>query len=903
MFLNIVFALAIGSGIPMQESYVETSNGVAECIIIIEQGDQPSQTTEVSFPVTDGDHSLLYRAEALWVDTTSYAAIANEVAISGNGQGILTSWYLNNDRFSKYAILGTGIPLWSFDMPNNWEGMDVSAGSGTIFAGVSSSWGLFAWLTSSSVPSLELEFSLKQDITSDGNYIVYAKNDRTLICWDCAAETELWSTQLQPTEYYEMNGVEISGDGSRVLVSIYDASSGTQVYDMSDGSQVGAALGNYGQVMGDISYDGNRIVTGNFDCMIKLYEFDGANWNLEGNIYAGDTWATSVSISGDGETVAGGTVYLNSSNSGRLIKIDWPSSGSPSVAWQYTNYGSTVSSIDICYDGSVLIAGSWGRYNATYGDVVTVLDNAGSVIFQLLDDIDEPGSIFSVSISDDGSFAAASGKAVHAEQWGNGGQVYGIRIIEAGDHDVAVIAIAAPQENLQVGDAVSPEVTVSNPGLNQESFSVHAMITEVGTGTVVWFDDASVTGLNPGENESVIFANWTVPDYGNWIFTSYTGLPGDNYPENDTLSTGTRAFHDARAKSIICPYLENTAFQQMVPMVEVSNTGTYLDAFDVILEITPSGGSTVYLDTITTASLNPGDAAVMSFPVWTPQEVNTFTATLTVELTDDYNPDNDNLSIFFDASYEIIYDDGSYEAYYYVGSQEDDMFALKFTPVLTPPMNIIGARLYVSGSDTFEWVAICSDDGTGLPDVLNPIQVVNNPGVSSPPAWLELTFDIWWNCTDDLWLVTKWYDGYTYLGVGTDMSAPVTGRCWWHSGSSGWNQFTEGDYSFRLNVEPTTGTEEEPGIPTVYDMNSPRPNPSAGIVSILLSIPETEGEVSLSVYDLSGRCVDSVVSGVFKAGEHTVIWDPSQSSISTGVYFLRMDAPGTVVTKKLVVIR
>jgi flagellar hook assembly protein FlgD len=71
----------------------------------------------------------------------------------------------------------------------------------------------------------------------------------------------------------------------------------------------------------------------------------------------------------------------------------------------------------------------------------------------------------------------------------------------------------------------------------------------------------------------------------------------------------------------------------------------------------------------------------------------------------------------------------------------------------------------------------------------------------------------------------------------------------------------------------------------------------------MLSIPENEGQVNLSVYDLSGRCVDTVASGVFKAGEHSVVWDPSQSSISTGVYFLRMDAPGTVVTEKLVIIR
>jgi hypothetical protein len=97
--------------------------------------------------------------------------------------------------------------------------------------------------------------------------------------------------------------------------------------------------------------------------------------------------------------------------------------------WQYTSYGDEVSSIAICDDGSVIVAGSWGTYGATSGDVFTALDHAGAVIFNLLDDIDEPGSIYSVDVSDDGSFATASGKAVHARQMGNGGEVYGIQIM------------------------------------------------------------------------------------------------------------------------------------------------------------------------------------------------------------------------------------------------------------------------------------------------------------------------------------------------------------------------------------------------------------------------------------------------------------------------------------------
>jgi hypothetical protein len=74
-------------------------------------------------------------------------------------------------------------------------------------------------------------------------------------------------------------------------------------------------------------------------------------------------------------------------------------------------------------------------------------------IFQLLDDIDEPGSLSSVAISKDGSFVTAGGKAVHAREFGNGGQVYAIRIIEQLSNDVGVKAINSPGNFLQVGQS------------------------------------------------------------------------------------------------------------------------------------------------------------------------------------------------------------------------------------------------------------------------------------------------------------------------------------------------------------------------------------------------------------------------------------------------------------------
>ncbi len=134
---------------------------------------------------------------------------------------------------------------------------------------------------------------------------------------------------------------------------------------------------------------------------------------------------------GDGQTAAGGTEDYNA-DAGKVIAFDWPAGGSPTQLWQYNDYGRYVSSIDINEDGSVIVAGSWGMYQGTFGDVFTAFNHNGSVIFNLLDDIHEPGSILSVSVSSDGSYATASGKAVHALEMGNGGQVYCIDLTNTG---------------------------------------------------------------------------------------------------------------------------------------------------------------------------------------------------------------------------------------------------------------------------------------------------------------------------------------------------------------------------------------------------------------------------------------------------------------------------------------
>jgi hypothetical protein len=823
--------------------------------------------------------------------------------MNGLGTGIFASWYLNNERLARYVTLGAGQPMWEYPAPSDNPQMDVAAGLGAdIFSACSSALGSLVWLTPSSNPSASFGPAGKQDVSDDGAYLVYVPyNTAKVRCVEVETGAQVWESDLVTTGY-GLYGVEICSDGSRVAVTVYDNNNGVHVYDMSDGSMVGGTLGNYSQTKADISGDGSRVVTGDFRGYLTLYEFDGASWSQEARLATGDSWVTSVGISDDGQTVACGTLAF-SPYAGRAIAVDWPLSGSPTMMWQYQQYGDEVSSVDLSDDGQIIAAGSWGQYGATFGDVMTVFDRDGNVIINLLDDVDEPGSIYSVDVSGDGCFATASGKAVHARQMGNGGEVYSIRIVETGTHDVTVTDVAHPQENQQVGNLISPEVTVANVGQNTESFDVIARIYPE-SGPDAWSDTSSVTGLGAGSTRQVYFDDWTVPEYGEWTFEALTTLSGDVHPENDTLRTVVRAYHDAAAEEVIRPYDRNTILMSFPPLVEVKNTGTYSESFDATLTIT-LGATQVYQEQATTSVLSPAETEVLELPSWAPADTGSFNAELTVTLADDYVPDNDTADKDFYVGYEIIYEDGSWESYYWVGSLDDDMFAVRFTPMVSAPYNVTGARLYVNSTEMFSWGGLFPDDGTGLPDISSPFQVFDSLSVSSAPAWLEVPFDVWIEQAQDLWFVTHWPDAKA-LGVGTDLDDPKELRSWWHNTSSGWVHFTTGDYSFRLTVEPETGIGSGQESPMRFALGTPFPNPAAQTLSMPIFVPPSGGKVSVRVYDLAGRLVATPVDGSLDEGRSLMRWNlrgADGTPVASGLYIVRVTASELDQCRKVMVLR
>lgn len=95
-----------------------------------------------------------------------------------------------------------------------------------------------------------------------------------------------------------------------------------------------------------------------------------------------------------------------------------------------------------------------------------------------------------------------------------------------------------------------------------------------------------------------------------------------------------------------------------------------------------------------------------------------------------------------------------------------------------------------------------------------------------------------------------------------------------------------------------TDVEDVAGVlPAGYDLSQNYPNPFNPTTRISYSVPQ-KGDVSLKVFNVLGMEVATLFSGVQEAGTHTARLDAS--TLSSGVYFYRLQAGSVSMTKKMV---
>jgi hypothetical protein len=107
---------------------------------------------------------------------------------------------------------------------------------------------------------------------------------------------------------------------------------------------------------------------------------------------------------------------------------------------------------------------------------------------------------------------------------------------------------------------------------------------------------------------------------------------------------------------------------------------------------------------------------------------------------------------------------------------------------------------------------------------------------------------------------------------------------------------------FPLWAGGTTGIADEvqPGVPDRCLLGQNYPNPFNPSTAIPYDLAE-RAHVKISVYDMLGRTVSTLVDDVVEAGRHHVVFDAS--GLATGMYLYRLQTGDYTMTRKMIVIR
>ena len=109
------------------------------------------------------------------------------------------------------------------------------------------------------------------------------------------------------------------------------------------------------------------------------------------------------------------------------------------------------------------------------------------------------------------------------------------------------------------------------------------------------------------------------------------------------------------------------------------------------------------------------------------------------------------------------------------------------------------------------------------------------------------------------------------------------------------------DYNGNKTAHDPVMIRVEEVIPETYVLRQNFPNPFNPRTNIQFVLAEP-GQVSLNIYNLKGQLVKTLVSGLYPAGSHSVVWDATDDfglAVSSGVYVYELKVNGFVDRKKL----
>ena len=131
----------------------------------------------------------------------------------------------------------------------------------------------------------------------------------------------------------------------------------------------------------------------------------------------------------------------------------------------------------------------------------------------------------------------------------------------------------------------------------------------------------------------------------------------------------------------------------------------------------------------------------------------------------------------------------------------------------------------------------------------------------------------------------------------------VTNLTWtwdvWSSDGFEYTPSSSGERTITVDVSEMLGIDGL-SLPTEFALHNNYPNPFNPSARIRFDIPEVS-RVELSVFDITGGLVETLLNGKMTPGGHEYTWEPK--GLSTGVYFLRLTTGNEIFTQKVTYVK
>ncbi|MBC8465419.1 carboxypeptidase regulatory-like domain-containing protein [bacterium] len=111
--------------------------------------------------------------------------------------------------------------------------------------------------------------------------------------------------------------------------------------------------------------------------------------------------------------------------------------------------------------------------------------------------------------------------------------------------------------------------------------------------------------------------------------------------------------------------------------------------------------------------------------------------------------------------------------------------------------------------------------------------------------------------------------------------------------------WVEGEAKYSINEFAVLSITTDQQAPVEFGLLAPHPNPFNSRIKLSYSLTRS-GEVNLSIFDLSGREIDNIVTGNQTAGHYSINWEAA--SQASGVYLVRFEAESRTQSRKIVLV-